>query len=54
MSRKKLSISGLAVFRAEPDDGEKVIIIPVEGKGLWGPIFGYVSLRSDMNNSLWC
>ena len=39
----------LPVFRATPDDGEKVIILPVEGKGLWGPIYGYVSIRSDMN-----
>ena len=39
----------LPIFRAAPDDGEKVIIIPVEGKGLWGPIYGYVSLKSDMN-----
>lgn len=39
----------LPVFRATPDDGEKIIIIPVEGKGLWGPIYGYISLKSDMN-----
>lgn len=39
----------LPVFRATPDDGEKVTIIPMQGKGLWGPIFGYVSLGSDMN-----
>ena len=39
----------LPVFKAVPDDGKDVIIIPVEGKGLWGPIFGYVSLESDMN-----
>jgi len=39
----------LPVFRATPDDGEKVIILPVEGKGLWGPVWGYVSLKSDMN-----
>ena len=39
----------LPVFNAAPDDGEKLIIIPVEGKGLWGPIFGYVSLKSDLN-----
>ncbi len=24
-------------------------IIPVRGKGLWGPIWGYVALESDMN-----
>ena len=47
--KKPLEEQSLPVFRAEPDDGEKVIIIPVEGKGLWGPIYGYVSLKSDMN-----
>jgi Na+-transporting NADH:ubiquinone oxidoreductase subunit C len=39
----------LPVFKAVSDNGDKVIIIPVEGKGLWGPIWGYISLRSDMN-----
>jgi Na+-transporting NADH:ubiquinone oxidoreductase subunit C len=47
--KKPLEEQSLPVFRATPDDGEKVIIIPVEGKGLWGPIYGYVSLRADMN-----
>lgn len=47
--KKPLEDQSLPVFRAEPDDGEKVIIIPVEGKGLWGPLYGYVSLKSDMN-----
>jgi Na+-transporting NADH:ubiquinone oxidoreductase subunit C len=47
--KKPLGEQFLPVFRAEPDDGEKVIIIPVEGKGLWGPLYGYVSLKSDMN-----
>lgn len=47
--KKPLDQQYLPVFNASPDDGEKVIIIPVEGKGLWGPIFGYVSLKSDMN-----
>jgi len=39
----------LAVFFATPDDGEKVTILPLEGKGLWGPIYGFISLKSDMN-----
>jgi Na+-transporting NADH:ubiquinone oxidoreductase subunit C len=39
----------LAVFFATPDDGEKVIILPLEGKGLWGPIYGFISLKADMN-----
>jgi Na+-transporting NADH:ubiquinone oxidoreductase subunit C len=47
--KKPLEKQYLPVFSATPDDGEKVIVIPVEGKGLWGPIYGYVSLKSDMN-----
>lgn len=47
--KKPLEQQSLPVFRAIPDDGEKVIIIPVEGKGLWGPIYGYISLKSDLN-----
>jgi Na+-transporting NADH:ubiquinone oxidoreductase subunit C len=47
--KKPVEKQSLPVFRAVPDDGENVIIIPVEGKGLWGPIYGYVSLKSDLN-----
>jgi Na+-transporting NADH:ubiquinone oxidoreductase subunit C len=47
--KKKLDQQYLPVFRAKPDDGEQVIILPLQGKGLWGPIWGFVSLRSDMN-----
>ncbi len=47
--KKPLDQQYLPVFSATSVDGEKVIIIPVEGKGLWGPIFGYVSLKADMN-----
>jgi Na+-transporting NADH:ubiquinone oxidoreductase subunit C len=47
--KKPLEEQYLPVFKATPDDGEKVTIIPVEGKGLWGPIYGYVSLKSDLN-----
>jgi Na+-transporting NADH:ubiquinone oxidoreductase subunit C len=47
--KKSLEEQYLPVFKATPDDGEKVIILPVEGKGLWGPIYGYVSLKSDLN-----
>jgi len=28
-------------------DGTKKFIIPVRGKGLWGPIWGYISLNDD-------
>ncbi len=30
-------------------DGKLYYIIPVRGKGLWGPIWGYVALEGDMN-----
>ncbi len=29
-------------------DGQNQYIIPVRGKGLWGPIWGYVALKEDM------
>jgi len=47
--KKPLEEQYLPVFKAVPDDGEQVIIIPMEGKGLWGPVWGYLSIRSDMN-----
>lgn len=47
--RKPLDQQYLPVFRAQSEDGEKLIIIPLQGKGLWGPIWGYISLKSDMN-----
>ncbi|PID94143.1 MAG: NADH:ubiquinone reductase (Na(+)-transporting) subunit C [Bacteroidetes bacterium] len=32
------------------DDGTKVLtIIPMQGKGLWGPIYGTIALKKDMN-----
>jgi Na+-transporting NADH:ubiquinone oxidoreductase subunit C len=30
-------------------DGKLYYIIPVRGKGLWGPIWGYVALEGDLN-----
>jgi Na+-transporting NADH:ubiquinone oxidoreductase subunit C len=39
----------LPVFKAVTADNEDVIIVPVSGTGLWGPIWGYIALKSDMN-----
>jgi len=36
----------LYIFNKE---GERYYIIPVRGKGLWGPIWGYIALEGDMN-----
>ena len=37
------------VFICQQDDSSRNYIFPVQGKGLWGPIWGYVSLKEDMN-----
>lgn len=39
----------LPVFVASLDDGKKAYVMPLRGKGLWGPIWGYLSLQPDMN-----
>jgi Na+-transporting NADH:ubiquinone oxidoreductase subunit C len=39
----------LPVYVCQHDDGNTYYIFPLQGKGLWGPIWGYVSLESDMN-----
>ncbi len=31
------------------NDNEKLYVFPVRGKGLWGPIWGYVALKDDFN-----
>jgi len=30
-------------------DGEKIFIVPLLGKGLWGPIWGNIALKKDFN-----
>lgn len=34
------------VFISEVD-GEKLVVVPVVGKGLWGPVYGYIALGDD-------
>ena len=38
----------LPVYIAEVK-GEKKYIIPLRGKGLWGPIWGFISFNADLN-----
>ncbi len=47
-NRKDLADRLLPVFIAEVE-GEPYYILPIRGNGLWGPIWGYVSLKSDMS-----
>ncbi len=39
----------LPVFIATLDDGSVKQIFPLLGKGLWGPIWGYISFNEDLN-----
>ncbi len=39
----------LPVFVATLENGTKAYVVPLRGKGLWGPIWGYISLEPDMN-----
>lgn len=39
----------LPVYVCLHEDGNTYYIFPLQGKGLWGPVWGYVSLEADMN-----
>lgn len=45
---KPIDQRNLPVFECQTNDGLKYIF-PVRGTGLWGPIWGFVSLNDDMN-----
>lgn len=47
--KKPQDKQSLPVFIAVADNGDTLHILPLEGKGLWGPIWGYVALKSDLN-----
>ena len=50
-NRKALSEAedGLPIFRMRKDDATKYVL-PIVGKGLWGDIWGYVSLQQAEDN----
>lgn len=39
----------LPIYVCKLEDGSQKYIIPMYGKGLWGPIWGYISLNDDKN-----
>lgn len=39
----------LPVFECKDDDGTVKYVLPIRGKGLWGPIWGFIALEDDMN-----
>lgn len=48
-NKKKSEDKNLPVFICSADGNKKYYIVPVRGKGLWGPIWGYVSFHEDLN-----
>jgi Na+-transporting NADH:ubiquinone oxidoreductase subunit C len=39
----------LPVFIYTAPDGQEIKIVPLQGKGLWGPVWGYISFQQDMS-----
>jgi Na+-transporting NADH:ubiquinone oxidoreductase subunit C len=39
----------LPVYIAVLANGDSAYIVPLRGKGLWGPIWGYISFKTDFN-----
>lgn len=39
----------LPLMIIESKQGDSLFVIPVRGKGLWGPIWGDIALKSDLN-----
>ncbi len=39
----------LALYICKVESDEKFYIIPLHGTGLWGPVWGYISIKSDFN-----
>ena len=39
----------LPVYVSTLEGGKKAYVVPLRGKGLWGPIWGYISFEKDLN-----
>lgn len=48
-NKKPLEQQYLPVYIAVTDSGDTLRIFPLEGKGLWGAIWGYASFEKDLN-----
>ena len=46
VKKEDVATRNLPIFECEKD-GKTFYIIPVRGKGLWGPIWGYIALQDD-------
>jgi Na+-transporting NADH:ubiquinone oxidoreductase subunit C len=39
----------LPIFIYTSPEGQEINIVPLQGKGLWGPIWGYISFEQDLS-----
>lgn len=46
---KPLAERRLPLYIYTAEDGRKNYVIPMQGVGLWGPIWGYISIEEDFN-----
>ena len=46
VSRKNIASDNLPVFVCDVN-GQRKYVLPLSGKGLWGPIWGYIALNDD-------
>ena len=46
---KEKSERNLPLYVYTSEDGNKSYVIPLRGVGLWGPIWGYISIKDDFN-----
>lgn len=46
---KPINEQVLPVFVAKVDEGSPKYILPLLGRGLWGPVWGYISFNDDFN-----
>jgi Na+-transporting NADH:ubiquinone oxidoreductase subunit C len=49
VANDEISDSKLPLYVAKLEDGSVKYVIPMNGNGLWGPIWGYMALNDDMN-----
>ena len=46
--KKNIKEQNLPIYIADVE-GDTKYIVPLRGKGLWGPIWGFISLKDDLN-----
>jgi Na+-transporting NADH:ubiquinone oxidoreductase subunit C len=47
-AKEEIDKRRLPVFIANLENGQKAYILPLSGKGLWGPVWGYIAIKDDL------